>query len=480
MAAEPSDKFNIDIINDLRLQNKMLLLWQEEFKAVLDAISEGIEVVDMSGQVTYVNRSFETILDEPASERIGKNIFDVSSNGALVETLRTNAPVHGKIHPTLNGKKVVLANSSPIKVSGKMQGAVSVFMDISKVENMSRQLENRNKEIQMLKEQVLQYAAPQYTLNSIIGKSEAIKQCLKMAQKIADTNLTVLISGESGTGKELFAHGIHSASRRANGPFVKINCAAIPDHLLESEFFGFEAGAFTGATKSKMGKFELAHTGTLFLDEIGEMSIILQAKLLRVLQDKEVERLGAVKPRKVDVRIIVATNKDLAAEVEKGNFRQDLYYRLNVINLAIPPLRERPEDIVVIAQHIISRLNEEYSSQFILTDEIIAELKAKSWPGNVRELENYLGKRVLFDQDEVSEIGFETTLQTKTTQKEALGTSRTEGFTSLEDNEKQLIRNVLEKYGYDLQGKQRAAKELKISLSTLYNKLRRYKGDGKQ
>jgi len=193
-----------------------------------------------------------------------------------------------------------------------------------------------------------------------------------------------------------------------------------------------------------------------------------------------VERLGAVKPRKVDVRIIVATNKDLAAEVEKGNFRQDLYYRLNVINLAIPPLRERPEDIVVIAQHIISRLNEEYSSQFILTDEIIAELKAKAWPGNVRELENYLGKRVLFDQDEVSEIGFETTLQTKITLKEALGTSRTEGFTSLEDNEKQLIRNVLEKYGYDLQGKQRAAKELKISLSTLYNKLRRYKGDGKQ
>jgi transcriptional regulator with PAS, ATPase and Fis domain len=464
---------------DLQRQNESLRIWQEEFKAVLDAISEGIEVVDIDGRVTYVNKSFEIILDELATERIGQNIFNVSPNGALVETLRTKAPVNGSIHSTLNGKKVVLANSSPIFVNGQMHGAVSVFMDISKVEHMTRQLEKRNKEIRMLKEQVLQYASSQYTLSHILGKSEAIKHSVDLAKKIAATNITVLISGESGTGKELFAHGIHSASQRANGPFVKINCAAIPDNLLESEFFGYEAGAFTGASKPKMGKFELAHTGTLFLDEIGEMSLLLQAKLLRVLQDKEVERLGGVKPKKVDVRIIAATNKNLLQEAEKGNFRQDLFYRLNVVNLVIPPLRERPEDIPVIAQQIIGRLNEEYSSHFILTDELVAELKAKSWPGNVRELENYLGKRVLFDQESMVE-GYSEEANTPTSgSEEPLDTGLRQGTSSsLEDHEKTLIYLALEKYGYDLQGKQRAAKELKISLSTLYNKLRRYKKEG--
>lgn len=468
-----------DILQDLQRQNDRLRVWQEEFKAVLDAISEGIEVVDIDGRVTYVNKSFEMILDEKPADRIGQNIFDVSPNGALVATLQTKAPVYGNIHTTLNGKKVVLANSSPIFVNGQMHGAVSVFMDISRVENMSRQLEKRNKEIRMLKEQVLQYASSQYTLNHILGSSGAIKHCIDIAKKVADTNITVLISGESGTGKELFAHGIHSASRRANGPFVKINCAAIPDNLLESEFFGYEAGAFTGASKSKMGKFELAHTGTLFLDEIGEMSLLLQAKLLRVLQDKEVERLGGVKPKKVDVRIIAATNKNLLDEVEKGNFRQDLFYRLNVVNLVIPPLRERTEDIPVIAQHIISRLNEEYGSRFFLTDKLIAELGAKMWPGNVRELENYLGKRVLFDHESMTEEPSEKAFSPKS------GTAafeETDGLhgtsSSLEDHEKNLIYNALEKHGYDLQGKQRAAKELKISLSTLYNKLRRYKKEG--
>lgn len=469
-----------DMILTLQRHIESLREWQEEFKAVLDAISEGIEVVDTDGRVTYVNKSFEMILDEKAADRIGQNIYNVSPNGALVETLRTKAPVYGNIHTTLNGKKVVLANSSPIFVNGQMHGAVSVFMDISKVEHMSRQLEKRNKEIRILKEQVLQYASSQYTLSHILGISEAIRHCIGMAQKISATNITVLISGESGTGKELFAHGIHSASQRANGPFVKINCAAIPDNLLESEFFGYEAGAFTGALKSKMGKFELAHTGTLFLDEIGEMSLLLQAKLLRVLQDKEVERLGGVKPKKVDVRIIAATNKNLLQEVEKGNFRQDLFYRLNVVNLYIPPLRDRPEDIPVIAQQIISRLNEEYGSRFILTDELITELNAKTWPGNVRELENYLGKRVLFDHEGMTIETSEETAELKSGTGASLEVPGhpESSSSSLEDHEKILIYNALEKHGYDLQGKQRAAKELKISLSTLYNKLRRYKKEG--
>lgn len=450
------------------LQNDDLRLQLERMEAVLDAVMEGIEVVDMDGKVIYVNQSFQSILEVPASERLGKNIYDVSPNGSLVECLRSKAHVHSNIHKTLNGEKVVLANVSPIIIKGQMTGAVSVFRDISDIEKMSRQLEKRKRDIKNLRDQVHNFAAAQYSLNDIIGQSDSIKQCINMARRIAGSNATVLITGESGTGKELFAHGIHNASSRTNEPFVKINCAAIPENLLESEFFGYDAGAFTGASQAKMGKFELAHTGTLFLDEIGEMSHSLQAKLLRVLQDKEVVRLGSNKPRKIDVRIITATNKNLLEEVEKGRFRQDLYYRLNVVDLKIPPLRERLEDIPLIAQSIINKLNEEYSSNFVLTSKVIYELKAQSWPGNVRELENYLGKRVLFDCDDKN-------CQVEGWSNEFTKISEAKDLVTIEENEKHLIYAALEKYGYDLQGKQRAAKELKISLSTLYNKLRRYK-----
>ncbi len=464
-------------VQKLKKENESLRLWQEELRAALDATLEGVEVVDSSGKVIYVNRSFETILEEKAEERIGKNIYEVSPNGALVEALRDRRPVFGKIHTTLNGKKVVSANSSPILVNGKALGAVSVFSDISDIERMSRLLEKRNKQVKKLQEQVQEFASSQYGLENLIGESQALRQCIAMAYKMANSNATVLLSGESGTGKELFAHGIHQAGNRAKKPFIKINCAAIPDHLLESEFFGYEAGAFTGAAKAKMGKFELADTGTLFLDEIGEMNLLLQAKLLRVLQDKEVERLGGLRPRKVDVRIIAATNKDLKAEVAKGCFRQDLYYRLNVVNINVPPLRQRREDIPPIAAFIIKKFNEEYSSNFILTEGLIRHLMTLDWPGNVRELENYLGKLVLFSQD-----GREY-MDDYCRQDEGRG-----GFVarapessgcSMEDYEKKLILSALEMHGYDTKGKQRAAKELKISLSTLYNKLRLYKQQGK-
>lgn len=460
-------------LKTIRIQqakNEDLRLRVEKLEAVLDAIMEGIEVVDMDGQVILVNKSFESILGVSASQRLGNSIFDVSPNGSLVECLRTKAPVHINIHPTLDGKKVVLANVSPIIVKGQMNGAVSVFRDVSDIEKMNRQLEKRNNDIKILRDQVHNFAAARYSLDSIIGQSNSIKLCINMARKIASSDVTVLITGESGTGKELFAHGIHNASRRANGPFVKINCAAIPENLLESEFFGYEAGAFTGAGNAKMGKFELANTGTLFLDEIGEMNHSLQAKLLRVLQDKEVVRLGSNKPRKFDVRIIAATNKNLLKEVTKENFRQDLYYRLNVVNIEIPPLRERLEDIPLIAQYIINKLNEEYSSNFVLSYKIINELKSQSWPGNIRELENYLGKRVLFDGND-----WDNSFRDHSNESLKSGEAAENGLVTIEENEKHLIFSALEKYGYDLQGKQRAAKELKISLSTLYNKLKRYK-----
>lgn len=556
-------------ISALRTSNK----W---FREILDAITEGIEVVDQDGVVTYVNASFYRILDEPEGERLGKNIFEVSPNGALVEALRTGKPSIAKLHTTLNHKKTVLSNAAPIiGAEGQLAGAISVFMDISDAERTSRLLEKRNHEINRLKERVQQLASSEYTFEDIIGQSVALNQCKKVAQKIAGTKMTVLLSGESGTGKELFAHSIHAASRRARGPFVKINCAAIPDSLLESEFFGYEAGAFSGAAKAKMGKFELANGGTLFLDEIGEMNYTLQAKLLRVLQDNEVERLGSVRPIKIDARVIAATNKDLPLEIARGSFRKDLYYRLNEFNINLPGLDDRKEDIPAIAAHYIDKYNEEYSTSFQLTEPLCRRLMERSWPGNVRELQNYLGKLVLFWDEEsgaeaqaalfpgqpepglpgggkgagdgggaggpgvVGKSGGASAPVVSGNSPAGLGGDFSPGRAfdrtdeaartaaggrwakawpaddgadraprlpgwpaplksagqpaeerrlnpaavqannaSIEDLEKNMILSALEKYGYDTKGKQRAAKELKISLSTLYNKLRLYKRQG--
>ena len=477
------------------------------FREILDALTERIEVVAKDGIVTYVNASFSRILEEPGEERLGKNIFDVSPNGALVETLRTGKPSISKLHTTLNQKKSVLSNSTPLVDSaGRLTGAVSVFTDISDAERISRLLEKRNQEINRLKERMQQLASSDYTFEDIIGESPALTQCKKVAATIAATKMTVLLSGESGTGKELFAHSIHAASRRARGPFVKINCAAIPDSLLESEFFGYEAGAFSGAAKAKMGKFELANGGTLFLDEIGEMNYGLQAKLLRVLQDNEVERLGSVRPVKIDVRVIAATNKNLQEEIGLGNFRKDLYYRLNEFSILLPSLDDRKEDIPALAAHYVEQYNQEYSTSFQLTEEICRRLMQRSWPGNVRELQNYLGKLVLFGEEESqAQEAVQAARESKGLKAAGIlysggafaGEPRLPGWPaplkgrpqplpseppetqiSIEELEKNMILSALEKYGYNTVGKQRAAKELKISLSTLYNKLRLYKQQG--
>jgi len=236
----------------------------------------------------------------------------------------------------------------------------------------------------------------------ILGKSPAIKKVLSLIAKVAPRDSTVLILGESGTGKELVARAIHARSRRRKGPFVPVNCGAIPEELLESELFGYERGAFTGASRSKPGRFELAHGGTLFLDEVSEMSPKLQVKLLRVLQERVVERLGSEEPRPVDLRIIAATNRDLEKEVAEGRFREDLYFRLNVIPLRLPPLRERREDIPLLAEHFLKKFCEREEVPLKrLSPEALECLKNYSWPGNVRELENLMERLVVLVEEDL-------------------------------------------------------------------------------
>lgn len=297
--------------------------------------------------------------------------------------------------------------------------------------------------------------------DEIIAESAEMKRILQIAKEVAKTDITVLLTGESGVGKEVIARYIHRNSPRADKPFVAINCAAITETLLEAELFGYEKGAFTGATERKPGKFELAHKGTILLDEISEMSLKLQPKLLRVIQEREVDRLGGIKPIAVDVRIIATTNRDLSEEVKKGRFREDLFYRINVFPIRIPPLRERPEDIIPLAEFFLKRVSHKMSKELTLSEEVKDYLLKKSWPGNVRELENYIYRAAVLTHDKQirplpDEFSQEDTVMKKGSLKEA---------------EKELIIDALKKTGGN---KTKASKILGISVRTLRNKIKEY------
>ena len=298
--------------------------------------------------------------------------------------------------------------------------------------------------------------------------NERVRQILKMLESVAPSNATVLIQGESGTGKEVLARYVHSISPRANRPFVAVNCAALPDGLLESELFGYEKGAFTGALARRSGKFELAHQGTLLLDEVGEMSIGLQAKLLRVLQEREVDRLGARQPIAIDIRVLATTNRNLYQEVQAGNFREDLYYRLSVMPVTLPPLRERPDDIPLLAEYLAERsFRRNQRSCGGITPEALACLKSRPWRGNVRELENAIERAVLLADGgplRIEHFVLDAEAPQVTLPDEPTG--------SIWEMERDLILRTLERHGGN---RTHAARELGISIRTMRNKLREYR-----
>jgi DNA-binding NtrC family response regulator len=324
----------------------------------------------------------------------------------------------------------------------------------------------------------------------LVGRSLALEHVFAVIEKVADTPSTVLISGESGTGKELVARALHANSARKEGPFIKINCAAIPKTLMESELFGYEKGAFTGAVGSKPGRFELADAGTLFLDEIGEIPVEMQVKLLRVLQESEFERVGGIKTIKVDVRLVTATNRDLAKEVQAGNFREDLYYRLNVVPIHLPPLRERVSDIPLLVDHFVLRFNERLKKQITgIDDDALARLVAHAWPGNIRELENVLERTILFcegPQIRARDLPPEMTLPAAPPPDAArppvlAATPRNlpAGDGSLKEMvrqeterlERELIQRALDETGGNVT---QAARRLKISRKSLQNKMKEF------
>jgi transcriptional regulator with PAS, ATPase and Fis domain len=290
----------------------------------------------------------------------------------------------------------------PIKKDGKVIAVYGqvMFEDVRDVQALAAKLNFLESKVKLYEKELVSLRASKYTIKNIVGKSEAISGLKQLALKAAKTNAPVLILGESGTGKELFAHAIHYASDRRPFPFVRLNCAAIPKELLEAELFGYEPGAFTGAgSKGKPGKFELAHQGTIFLDEIGELPLEMQPKLLRVIEEKEIERLGGTQVSRYDFRLIAATQENLGNCVEKGKFRKDLYYRLNVIPVQIPPLRERMDDIKSITEHLIQNLNKDLGMNVTkISPDVIDVFEKYNWPGNVRELSNVL-ERILYSME---------------------------------------------------------------------------------
>jgi PAS domain S-box-containing protein len=355
--------------------------FHEYAATILDSTTDGVFTVDREWRITSFNKAAETITGVPRDEAIGQTCCDVfrasicEADCALRHTIDTGQPIVGKMVYIVSagGERVPISISTAIlrDDQGAIMGGVESFRDLSVLDELRRKL------------------SQQYSFEDIVSKNHRMRELFAVLPQIAVSGSTVLIEGESGTGKELFARAIHNLSPRREGPFVVANCAALPDTLLESELFGYKAGAFTGANKDKPGRFSLARRGTLFLDEIGDMTAALQVRLLRVLQDRTFEPLGGTKTETADVRVVLATNRKLADLVAGGQFRQDLYYRINVVRISLPPLRKRKDDIPLLVNHFIARFNRLQDKDVKgVTPETASILADHDYPGNIRELEN--------------------------------------------------------------------------------------------
>ena len=473
---------------ELREVDKLLhenALMQERLQMILEAVQDGICVVDKSGLITYVNPAYLRIVRKTREMVLGQNVFESAPDGNRVGVLKSGVARIGALSHKKNGTTVV-ANVNPIFVDGEIAGVVSVIKDITEIQRLMERLTQVSARAEYLEQELLRTKKTATAFSNYIGKSGKVVDVLALATKAAASTATVLIRGESGTGKEVIAEGIHYASARRRGPFIRVNCGAIPPALLESELFGHERGAFTGAVKRKLGKFELANHGTIFLDEVAEMDKNMQVKLLRVLQQKEFDRVGGEETVHVDVRIIAATNRDLEAMMKAGEFREDLYYRLNVIPLLLPPLRERVDDIPLLVEHFIGKISAAQQKPVRgITPDAMEVLMGYRWPGNVRELENVIERVItLMDTPEIRAEDLPTYVRSDIADRAVTGPA---GLLATDaggaavlpwaDYEKRIIAHAMEHCGTF----NAAAKALGITHKTVAAKARKYGlvGEGK-
>ncbi|MDQ7093151.1 sigma 54-interacting transcriptional regulator [Desulfosporosinus sp. PR] len=370
---------------------------------IFEQAYDGVMVVDSQGAITRITKTYCRFLNVEQEEAIGRHCTEILPTSRMHIVAQTGQAEIGEVMD-INGKEAMVMRL-PLRENGMLIGAVGkvMFRDVQDLRTLAEKLDLLENKLKFYEKELKHYQKFRYTFSSIIGDSPAILKAKALAEKAALGKSTVLLRGESGTGKELFAHAIHAAGLRHGQPFVRVNCGAIPTELLEAELFGYEEGAFTGAKKGgKPGKFELANRGTIFLDEIGDLPLGMQAKVLRVLQEKEVERVGSNRLQQLDIRVIAATHRDLEKMMGAGEFRRDLYYRLNVFTVTIPPLREREKDVLLLSEHLLAKFQRELGSTLKGLDRGVVELfQLYAWPGNVRELQNAIERAINVAEDEV-------------------------------------------------------------------------------
>ncbi|MDO6563366.1 sigma 54-interacting transcriptional regulator [Amphritea sp. 1_MG-2023] len=440
----------------------------------LDALDEWVVVVDHAANIQFINQPYAHFLGLKREDAYGRYVVDVIENTRMHRVLESGEEELSRLQE-IRGRHMI-ANRYPIRQAGNIVGAIGfvLYHDTHQWQQINTQIKALVSDLDYYRRALnKEQTGAHYHLNDLIGRSPAIQNVNEKIKKVAGGDASVLIRGESGTGKELYAHALHLLSERSKGPFIKINCAAIPEHLLESELFGYAEGAFTGAKRGgKQGKFQLADKGTLFLDEIGDMPLSMQAKLLRVLQDREVEAVGSNRLVKIDVRLVTATHQPLEKRVESNAFREDLYYRINVVSVALPPLRDRREDIPALAEHFLTRLaNRTGRRAPKLTVDALTRMLEYAWPGNVREMENAIESAFYLSQ------GYKISLQ-------ALPAALTEGIEitdtrfdqgTLKQRLALAEKEILEQMLVACKGnRQQAAKLLGIGKTTIYDKLVRY------
>ena len=433
--------------------------YEKYCKVILDSIGDGVFTVDDNWKITSFNRAAETITKVPRAEAIGRRCSEVlrasicESDCALRRTMETGKPIACKPIYIIDshGDRIPISISTALlkDETGNVIGGVETFRDLSLVEELRKELQGH------------------YSFTDIISRNKQMFRLFDIMPEVAVSESAVLLEGESGTGKELFARAIHNLSPRENGPLISVNCGALPDTLLESELFGYKTGAFTDAKKDKPGRFALAEGGTIFLDEIGELSMAMQVKLLRVLEDKVYEPLGSIQSVKADVRVITASNKNLFKMVEDGLFRQDLYYRINIVKIIIPPLRTRREDIPLLIDHFIGKFNRLRGKTIInVSPRTLAILMKHDYPGNVRELENIIEHAFILCSQGMIEPHHLPEYLLPQDQRAYLSPSSWLSFKELEAN---FLRTVLERNAWN---RQAAARELGIHKTTMYPKIK--------
>jgi len=438
---------------------------RERLNTILAQLKDGVVAVDMQERIETLNPAMEALLGRSASELLGQRLSEVAPPLSLRATLRDPGGRQETIEQL--GAVTVVTSRTPIVEQGVRTGAVLTCQDPAAIQRVDRHLRSRSREPSR---------SARYRLADIVGESAAIRRVKDLAAQFARSDATVLIVGESGTGKELLAQGIHRESHRAKQPFIAVNCAAFSESLLESELFGYEEGAFTGARKGgKLGLFEAVHTGTIFLDEVGEMPVPLQTRLLRVLQEREVLRIGATEPTPVDVRVLAATHRNLPQRIEDGEFRRDLYYRLNILRIELPGLRERREDLPALAasllDKVVTRLRIDRQPAQAIVDELLRHAVGYAWPGNVRELENWIERIAGWS---MGKAGEQSLLQLQELIPEIFGGEASIEAQSLvacrEDTELEFIQRVLRECNGN---RQAACDRLGIGRTTLWRKLER-------